>query len=84
MSIDVEEYKRLKAKADALKADADKAEGALENQLKQLRDEFDCDDLDEAKELLASLKKRERIAETKYDKALAKFRGKWDELDGDL
>lgn len=79
MTIDLEEYQGLKKKVDKAKADADKAQGALERALAELKSEHGCDDLPEAEKLLKTLEKEEAAAEKDYELAMKTFRADWDE-----
>lgn len=73
------DYEKLKNKVERAKQDASKAEGALEQMMKNLESEFGCKDLNDAKELLAKLQKKEAKAKKKYEQALADFNEKWEE-----
>lgn len=77
MTIDLEEYSALKRKAEKLRSQADRAQGALEHHMKRLRDEFDCNSIEEAEEALEELKKEEEKIAEKYGKALEKFKKEW-------
>ena len=73
------DYEKLKNKVERAKQDASKAEGALEQMMKRLEVDFGCKDLNDAKELLAKLQKKEAKAKKKYEQALADFNEKWEE-----
>ena len=77
MTIDLDQYHRLKKKADQARADADRAEGALEQLMKKLQDDFNCDSIIDAEELLTQFKNEEKHAEESYEKELTNFEGKW-------
>lgn len=79
MVISVEEYQQLKKRAEKARADADRAQGALEQQLQKLENEFDCRTIEEAEELLGKLQKEEQEAEQSYQKELEVFEEKWGE-----
>jgi hypothetical protein len=55
--INLKEYEALKTATDKAKSDADRAEGAYDTALKQLKTEFDCRTPEEAKTKLG----RDRI-----------------------
>ena len=80
MAINVDEYKALKKKAADAKTEADRAEGALQAKMKQLRDEFGCDSLAAAEALLAEKHKLLTAAEADYAEKLAAFQEKWGKL----
>lgn len=77
MPIDLEQYRRLKSKADSAKADYDRAEGALSQLMLKLKEDFSCDSVDEAEELLKVKKKERDEAEEQYQTLLKKFEEKW-------
>lgn len=78
--IDLEKYDRLKKKADKAKEDIARAEGALEQQLKKLKEEFDCETVEQAETLLVTLKKEEAAAESAYNEKMVEFEKKWGDL----
>ena len=77
MSIDIQEYTNLKKRADSLKSQADRAQGALEQHMKKLKEEFNCESIAEAEELLNQLKDEQKKIEVSYNKALGEFKEKW-------
>ena len=80
--IDLKEFQRLKNKVTELQRDADKAEGALAEQMKRLKDEYGCESLERAEGLLAELTEEQEAAEKQYAKASTKFEKRWgEELD---
>jgi intergrase/recombinase len=83
--IALDDYAALKRKIESLKRDKDKAEGALEQILEQMKTEFEVNSIEEAKEMLASLQAKELSVMNKYVKAKKEFEKKWkdvlDELD---
>lgn len=78
MPIDVAEYQQLKSKVDKVRADADRAAGALERSLSQLKKDFDCGSLEAAEKLLKKLEREERVADQEYADAMAEFQTEWD------
>lgn len=77
MTIDLEKYQVLKQKAEKSKSDVARAEGALEQQMKKLKDDFNCETITESEVLLRELEKAEKQAEQKYEKELTIFNEKW-------
>jgi hypothetical protein len=75
--ISVTRYNELKQKADKAKADADKAEGALGQQLKELKDKFGCDSLEDAEAMLADLEAQEQELGRVCDEKMADFEREW-------
>ena len=80
MAINVEQYQKLKKRAEQAKSDADRAEGVLSEQKKKLKAEFNVDTIEAAQELLEKLTVEEKEAEEKYDEELAAFQEKWGDL----
>ena len=77
MSVSLVEYQKLKAAADKLRADADRAQGALDATLAKLKVEHGCDRLEEAEALLEKYERAEHKAEQEYERELAKFKEEW-------
>lgn len=71
--INLEKYNRLKKKADDAKREADRAEGTLKALKDELKEEFGCSTLKEAKALLAELETEQEKAETRFNKELDAF-----------
>ena len=70
-------YRKLKRDVDTAKAESDRAKGALDQLTKQLRDEFECTDLKEAKELLEELEAKKNKAQEKFEDTLKDYEKKW-------
>lgn len=73
----VTKYTDLKERVDTAQRKADKAEGELEAQMDRLREEYECDSLEEANKKLKSLEKEEAKLIKKRDKAINDFEEKW-------
>jgi len=73
----LEKYTQLKRKVEQAQHDADRAEGALEQVMRELRKNFDCSTLEEAQEKLKILKKREVEVGDAFTLALDEFEKKW-------
>ena len=80
MAIDLEQYQKLKDKVDKLQRESDRAEGALEEVMKELASEFKCDSLSQAEKLATKLRKESDEAEKDYQEALDKFEEKWEDV----
>ena len=74
-------YNRLKRKADEAQQTADKAEGALEQVMKQLKKEFDCDSIEKAEKKLEQLKKQESKAKKEFETSVQEFEEEWETED---
>ncbi len=75
----IQKYMELKRKVEKAQQKADKAEGALEQVMKQLKEEFDCPTLESAKKKLKLLKAQEEKAKDAFEEAVEEFEEKWDE-----
>ena len=74
---------KLKKKAEAAQREADKAQGALEQILSQLKEEFKCDSLEDAEYLLATLHDQERLTLEAFDEAMTEFEKRYgDKISG--
>lgn len=79
----IEEYKRLKKKADKLKQEADEAAGAFNQIMQDLRKEYKVNSLEDAKKLLKKMEKEEARLQKEFDEAMADFEEKWNEKLGE-
>ncbi len=70
----------LKEKVNALQEKKQKAAGALEQTIKQLKEEFGCRTIEEAKKILAKLKKEEDEIEEELDDEIPAFEKKWEDV----
>lgn len=75
----LDKYLQLKKRVEAAQQEADKAEGALGEMMKWIKDEFGCSTLNEAKRKLKQLKKQEETSKKAFDDALDVFEGKWED-----
>lgn len=75
--LSIEEFRALQQQVDRHKRERDQAAGALEELLKRLKAEFGCDDLKQAKKLLAELQAEAERLEAKYKTRLTKFVREW-------
>ena len=72
-----EKYRKLKQQVEETKAEADRAQGALDQLLTRLKEEFDCSNLKDAKAKLAELEAKKKKAESVFEKVLADYEEKW-------
>ena len=77
MSTKLDKYLQLKKKVEAAQQKADQAEGALGEIMKQLKRDFDCSTLGEAKKKLKQLEKQEATIQKEFDSAVEKFNENW-------
>ena len=73
------EYTELKRKVEEAKQKAGKAEGALEQVMKELKSKFGCSTLKEAVTKLTLLQKQEKKLNTDFEDAIEAFEDKWDD-----
>ena len=74
----LKKYMNLKKRVEQAQQEANRAEGALEQVMKQLKEEFGCITLEDAKKKLKSLEKQEQKARTDFEEAMEEFEEKWD------
>ena len=81
--MDVKRYTELKNTVDRLQRDHDRAEGVLSGLMSRLKQEHDCDTLEEAKAKLKQLERKAQEAEQRADEALAEFEESYGDQLGD-
>jgi len=74
-------FSELKREVKDATREAERAQGALDETIKQLKDEFDCSSLKEAKALLGKLEKKANAAEDDFETALAEYEAEWNSHD---
>lgn len=77
--ISEEEYRVLKNKVESLKMEREQKLGALRQIEETLKKEFNCNTIDQAKELLKKLKQKQRRQERKFHKRLESFKKEYEE-----
>ena len=73
----VQRFAKIKKRVAELKKTAAKAQGDLEVIDARLQQEFDCDSIDEAKQLLSELLEDEQEAKAIFENTLTAFEEKW-------
>lgn len=73
MPLDLTTFQKLQNAVDEKQRQADRAQGAYDQAMAQLKTEFGCATLADAKTKLAELEKQEKAATAAYEKALAAF-----------
>jgi hypothetical protein len=81
--MNVSRYEELKSEVDRLQRDIDRTEGVHQERLNQLKSEYGCDTLEEAKALLEKKQIKAKQAERKYEDALNRFEEEWGDVLGD-
>jgi hypothetical protein len=75
--MELEHYQRHQRELDQCKSEADRLQGGLDQALLELKKEFGCRDLRQAKALLLEMEEKETAAKKEYEAALARFEKKW-------
>jgi len=73
----LDEYLRLKEKVESAQQEADQAEGAEKEVMKQIKGEFGCSTLNDAKRMLKQKRKQEADSKEKFDAAFERFEEDW-------
>jgi hypothetical protein len=74
----LKDYTRLKKKVEEDQAEADRAEGALAEIMKRLKDEFDCSTIPKAKKKLKKLKLQAIDIEREYEAKIETYENRGD------
>ncbi len=77
--MDLQKYEELKRKVDGHNRQVDRAAGALDEKMSQLKEEFKCETVQELKELIAKLEKKEESEMEMFESRLKEFKEKWDD-----
>ena len=75
--IELDEYNKLKKKLDRVEQKRQRAVGALNQLLAQLKTEFDCDSFEAAKLKLKELKSEQQVQEVQFTKTFREFQRKY-------
>ena len=75
--MDTQKLLRLRSDIDAVKSKQARAEGAHEQAMATLAEEYGCDSIEEAKTELGKRRRKETQAQDKLDKAVTIFNEKW-------
>jgi archaellum component FlaD/FlaE len=79
---DLEEYLQIEKKAKEAQREADKARASLDVEMENLKNNFKCNSIKEAKAELAKRRKIREVARKEFNKAKEEFEDKWkDRLD---
>ena len=77
--ITIEEFNKLKGKVDEAKTQIARDEGAYDNLLKKLKEDYDVKSLEEARTMLKEMEEKKHKLEEEVMEQLAAFNTKWDE-----
>ncbi len=75
--IDIKQYQALQEQVAAAKSNADRAQGAYEQALAKLQEDYECPTVKAAEAKLKELEAAEEAAGKAYDKAYAAFMEEW-------
>jgi preprotein translocase subunit SecF len=78
--MDLPTYQLLHTRAEKKKMQAERVRGALDAARKALKQEFKCNTVKEAQELLTRLQKEKQNKQKKYEQAVAAFLKKYPDL----
>jgi len=77
MDPNLKRYLDLKKRVEEAQQRADRAEGALQQVMKQLQEDFGCSTLGEAKKKLKILERQKQEARSDFENNMRKFEEKW-------
>lgn len=72
-----EQFRKLKREVEEARGEADRAQGALDQVRKSLKDDFECEDIQSARKKLTDLEDKKAAAEAAFEKAQAAYIKKW-------
>ena len=75
---DLQKFTDLKRRVELARQRADKAQGALEQTVNQLKQEFGCSTLPAAEKKLKMLERQVAVDKEEFDDAVNEFEEKWD------
>lgn len=78
--IDMDEYFKLKKKADQKRKESDQAQGALAQLNQQLKEEFKVDGIEGANKLVSKLEKEEKKLAQQYDAEVGKLKTEYPDV----
>lgn len=78
----LEKYTELKKKEERAKETINKAEGALEQVMTQIKEEFDCDTLQSAEKKLKKEQAQEASIRKEFEEAINGFEKDWPDVCG--
>ena len=79
----LDKYIRLKESVESAQQEADQAEGAEKEVMKQIKDEFNCRTLGDAQRELKRMRKQEVASKAKFDNAFEQFEEDWPDNESD-
>lgn len=80
MGMSIEDFNALRDQVSKLQSQVDRAEGALQQTMETLKEEFGCETIEEAEKLAEQMRKETEALESKFEKAKEAFDAKWEEV----
>ena len=77
--MEIAKYLKMKKEIETLNRKADRAEGSMQEILRILKDEFDCESIEQSVDLLNRLQDTADELKRKFDKALKALERKYSE-----
>ena len=81
--MNVEEFEELKDEVMRLKSSHEQRKGEMNTLLRQLKEEFDCEDIESAEELLKEMENQIKKLEEKLDTKTQKLKQDWEAFKGE-
>ena len=75
----LDKYLKLKKRVDTARQEADRAEGAEKEVMKQIKNEFGCDTLVQSQKKQKQLKGQMESSKEEFEAAIEKFEEDWSE-----
>ena len=75
--VDIDQAVNLKKQIKKLEQEKERATGRVEQLMKTIQEEFNCNTLEEAEQLLKEKQKKKKELEEKYETEHEKFMEKW-------
>jgi len=76
---EIEDFMQLKENVERKRQEVSRAEGGLEQMMKQLKEQHGCKTLEEAKSLLTQISQQADKDKIKFEKALKKFKDEYND-----
>jgi len=77
--ISIDRYQELQDSVNKKQQKLDRSKGALSQMEERLKNEFDCDSVEQAEKLLKKLEKEAAVAEKAFQKSFEAFEKEWDD-----
>ena len=74
------DYQKIKERAKKLTTDIARAEGEMAGCMKQMAEEFECESIEDARDLLGKLHSQYEEAKADHEQAMEIFVEKWGDL----